>query len=98
MGKAGRNMLGEQWIQLNYNFNTYNILENRYQILTAATLWILDRISESEEGWGNTQQTDSKGQSPSSLIVILPDLWDPCYDYELIEVVQYILQTRNFLR
>ena len=42
-GKSRYNMLGEQWIQLNYNFNTYNILENRYQILTAATLWVLDQ-------------------------------------------------------
>lgn len=94
-GKSRYNMLGEQWIQLNYNFNTYNILENRYQILTAATLWVLDRISESEEGWETLNRLIPKEESFKS-DVILPDLWDPCYDYELIEGVQYILQTRNF--
>ena len=87
------NTLGEEWIHVNLMFNTYSIIELHSHILTAAAIWILDRIHESKkphEVYKILPQDDSFLDSMNII-----DLWDPKYDEDLIWCVQLLLQERN---
>ena len=88
------NRLGELWIQLNYRFTTYTIIESQSYILTAAAIWILDRIRGNDKAWTRMMRL-----LPTDDCILdeieMPDLWDPLYEWELIGSVQWILQNRN---
>lgn len=88
------NRLGELWIQLNYRFTTYTVVEAQSYILTAAAIWILDRIRGNDKSWTRMMRL-----LPTDDCILdeieMPDLWDPLYEWELIGSVQWILQNRN---
>ena len=73
---APYNTLGEQWVNINYDFNTYSKIEGFNQILTAASLWILDRISETDEKWTEMLKLLPKDRSLLDE-VNLPNMWVP---------------------
>lgn len=100
--------VGEIWTDLNMPFQSYNHIENSKHILFAASIWILDHIVDGEYpdepeilednpfwfGWrklfhylpGNENQLEELWTT---------DVWDSCYDYDLITSVEYVLRKRN---
>ena len=88
------NILGEEWVHLNFLFNTYSRIESQSYIVTAAAIWILDRIRERDRNWRELLDLLPADSSVLDEMVI-PDVWDPYYEEDLIYSVQYILQQRN---
>lgn len=82
------------WISLNMWAGSYASLESTHHLLTAASIWILDKIFEQDI-------------SPEKLYSLLPTeekildaikntyFWDCQYDNNLIASVEYILHNRN---
>ena len=99
---ADRQVYADDWITLNIFSESYAPLEFDGHILTAASIWILDKLSELDSLHEYTE-------SPafSKLYTLLPkddelldelfnvDIWDCRYDEELIASVEYVLHYRN---
>lgn len=95
---ADRQVYANDWITLNIFSESYAPLQFDGHILTAASIWILDKLSELDSLHEYTE-------SPafSKLYTLLPkddelfnvDIWDCRYDYELIASVEYVLHYRN---
>ncbi len=89
-----RHKYADDWITLNIFSESYAPIQYDGHILTAASIWILDRITE-------------LNVSLDKLYPILPDndelldemfevdVWDCQYDEELIASVEYVLHYRN---
>ena len=93
--KVVRNYIGLHWIHMNSaSFNTYNMIEKRQHILCAAAIWILDKITMIE-GWQDKLYPILPKQASLLESVGAPDLWDCCYERDLILSVAYILMMRD---
>lgn len=90
---APHNTLGEEWVQLNLLFHTYTFIQSRSYLLTAAAIWILDRVRENDT-WEELYALLPRDEAVLDELDF-PDVWDPLYDEELICAVQYVLQERN---
>ena len=93
--KVVRNFYGLHWISMNtVSFNTFNMIEKRQHILCAAAIWILDKITMIE-GWQERLFPILPKQASLLDSVGAPDLWDCCYERDLIRSVAYILMMRD---
>ena len=73
---------------------TYNILETQSHMLFAASIWILDRITELPE-WRDKLYRILPRDDHLLDAIDAPDVWDCCHDYYLILSVMYVLYNRN---
>lgn len=82
------------WISINLLCASYSSLEMNGHILKAASIWILDRLTEYNVEWSKIfplLPTDEE-----LLNDLFPtDIWDCCYEEKLIASVEYILTYRN---
>ena len=89
------NALGKAWVHLNIlASSTYNALASYVYILYAAALWILDQLADVQGGYWSIQKYLPKDEALLDELDS-PELWDACYDYELIESVVYAIENRN---
>lgn len=74
-------------------FGSINIVEYRHFILLAAALWYLDQVTEID-GW--REKIASFLPTDESVLdsVVLPEIWHPRYDTDLIRAVVYVFMTR----
>lgn len=84
----------DDWIMTNTQSDSYGAIEEYNRLLYAASIWILDRIMET-------------GIDDKELYKLLPtddhllddlfqiDVWDSCYEEDLIVSVEYVLHYRN---
>ncbi len=100
LGKPGyeqlqRNEIGDTWIRLNFtSVVTYNLLERQSHMLFAASIWILDRITELPD-WRDKLYRILPRDDNLLDEIDAPDVWDCCHDYYLILSVLYVLYNRN---
>ncbi len=92
----------DDWITLNIFSESYAPLQFDAHMLTAASIWILDKLSELDSLHEYTESP-----ALSKLYTLLPtddellddlfnvDIWDCRYDEELITSVEYVLHYRN---
>lgn len=93
MNEKQRKNAGD-WIMLNIYSENYNTLQNTGHILTAASIWILDRLNEQGVSWDEVYPllpTDREEISD----FIWSDVFDTQYDRELIASVECVLADRN---
>ena len=87
--------LFDEWLFLNITTDGYSRLENDYHLLFAASIWILDRLSEKNRDFGELYRL-----LPNDIDMVydsldVPDIWDSCYETDLISSVEYVLHYRN---
>ena len=82
------------WIMMNAYSTSYTYNDKFYHIMTAAAIWILDQISETD-----AEVTDLYRILPRDKKLLEPlcefDLCDTQYSQELIASVEYVLRNRN---
>ena len=83
-----------EWIFLNFQVNNYTILEYEGYILTAAAIWILDRLTEHNVSLDKVFALLPKDEKLIDNILKV-DIHDCRYDTDLIASVEYVLHYRN---
>jgi len=97
-GPEVKDETGDEWLYLNLlPLITYNHIETRSYLLFAASVWILDEILLPEDPEKRKQlfRLLPKNDRDIDGLFNIPDYWHPCYDYDLILSVMYILYHRN---
>lgn len=95
---AWKDEIGDDWLYLNIiPLITYNHIETRSYLLFAASIWILDEILLPEDPEKRKQlfRILPKNERDIESLFNFPDCWHPCYEYELILSVMYVLYCRN---
>ena len=89
--------LAGDWITLNFFSESYAPLQFNARILTAASIWILDRLSDMDIAEFSWDEIFALLPREQELIEDIPqfDLWDSQYEKELIASVEYVLHNRN---
>ena len=89
--------LTSAFVQMNFlPMPTYNEIDEKMYVVYAASLWILDRISESCEDWEREIKSflpDQKTVERAHLRI--PNVWHSQYSTSLIKSVMFAIYTRN---
>ena len=89
-----RKRYATDWISLNLLFPGYSSIEFDGHLLKAASIWILDRLTEHNISW--TEIYPLLPTDDELLDDFFPvDIWDCCYEETLIASVEYVLSYRN---
>ncbi len=84
----------DDWIMTNVQTDSYSHVEVYYQILFAASIWILDRLFETDFDKQKLYQllpTDDRLLDDMFQL----DVWDCQYSADLLKSVEYVLRFRN---
>lgn len=91
--EANKPFIGNAWIDLNMPLVSYSHLDVQSHVLFAASIWILDQITERHD-WREMYRLLPKDDRMLDELC-RHDAWDSRYDYDLIYSVEYVLHHRN---
>ena len=89
-----RQKYAKDWISLNILSDSYTSLQYDGHVLTAASIWILDRLTERNTPLDKIYQLLPRDEELLDDLFEF-DVWDSQYDENLVESVEYVLFYRN---
>ena len=87
--------LRDDWEFLNITTEGYGKLEEQYHLLFAASIWILDRLTEAKVSFKELYKLLPTDPNEVFDALYLPEIWDSSYEPDFISSVEYVLHFRN---